>query len=419
MSQLNSGQSGVVLFSVFFYRAACSVDGNESMTTATLKEMNSTFMETMSSFKAMANAKNIEEGENVEGCSDDECIYVSDEESDDCTETDVLLSSQSPDKRPVTNQNTPPAPELRRYRSYRLRSFCVTRWYSAWLVMSRFYSLRHALRKLGERMEVNKSLCTESIRTKYKNALDRIDDEALIRVIHFLYPLVQGIDYCQRNDSMQLDILPMIESIRNFYRNHSADSENAVINGILDINYEDIDPLFVSRLSLFSPVPQDLRIILFDELYDASGKLIYNDQQLQHYLRSACDNIVALVDNDEALIAEMEGKLESKKANLINELKQYIDDKKYRITVHDAMRTSNTMYPILYNLYKYFINVPASSAAVERSFSFQNAILTPSRNRLMDTTVRNLLYLKMNIMSARKFGWEDDMLKFLNSLKDE
>ena len=419
MSLLDLDQGGVALFSVFYFCTACSIDSNEDMTTATLKEMNSTFMETVSSLKVIAKAREIEEEENAEECSDDECIYVSDEESDDCTETELLLSNQSPDKRPASNQNTLPTSEQRRYRSYRLRSFCVTRWYSAWLVMSRFYSLRHALRKLGERMDVDKSLCTESIRTKCKDGLRRIDDDELLRVIHFLFPLVQGIDYCQRNDSMQLDILPMIESIRSFYRNHSVDSENGVINGILDINYKDIDPLFVSRLSLFSPIPQDLRIILFDELFDASGKLIYNDQQLQRYLRSACDNIAALVDSEEVLITKLGGKLESRKAKLINELQQYLNDKSYRMTVHDAMKTSNTMYPILYELYKYFINVPASSAAVERSFSFQNAILTPSRNRLMDTTVRNLLYLKMNMMSARKHGWEDDILKYLNSSKDE
>lgn len=202
MSLLDLDQGGVALFSVFYFCTACSIDSNEDMTTATLKEMNSTFMETVSSLKVIAKAREIEEEENAEECSDDECIYVSDEESDDCTETELLLSNQSPDKRPASNQNTPPTSEHRRYRSYRLRSFCVTRWYSAWLVMSRFYSLRHALRKLGERMDVDKSLCTESIRTKCKDGLRRIDDDELLRVIHFLYPLVQGIDFQSKSNEI-------------------------------------------------------------------------------------------------------------------------------------------------------------------------------------------------------------------------
>ena len=93
-------------------------------------------------------------------------------------------------------------------------------------------------------------------------------------------------------------------------------------------------------------------------------------------------------------------------------------DKQYRHIVHDAMKTGSSYNPILFVLHKYFINVPATSAAVERSFSFQNAIPTPSRNRLRKTMVRNLIFLKMNMMSAKKHGFDYDILKFLSTGKD-
>ena len=157
----------------------------------------------------------------------------------------------------------------------------------------------------------------------------------------------------------------------------------------------------------------------FDELYNELGELTYDSEQLQQFARDACNRIVQLVDNDELLVARMNGKLESRKPDLVIEIQGYIMDKQYRHTVHDAMKTGSSYYPILFVLYKYFINVPASSAAVERSFSFQNAILTPSRNRLNNTMVRNLLFLKMNMMSAKKHGFDYDMLKFLNTANDD
>ena len=45
-------------------------------------------------------------------------------------------------------------------RTYRLREFCITRWFSAWLVMHRFYSLFEALSSLASDMEQDSSLYT-------------------------------------------------------------------------------------------------------------------------------------------------------------------------------------------------------------------------------------------------------------------
>ena len=183
------------------------------------------------------------------------------------------------------------------------------------------------------------------------NAINSIDDDDLLRVIHFLYPLVQGIDYCQRNDSMQLDIVPMIESIRRFYKKHSSDSENRVADRILDTKYEEIDPLFVSRLSLFSVIPSDLRVIFFDELYNESDEITYDAEQLQGFIREACNRIVELVDKDEVLLARTNGGLKSRKPELVKEIRKYIMDKQYRHTVPDAMETGSSFYPTLYVLY--------------------------------------------------------------------
>ena len=72
-------------------------------------------------------------------------------------------------------------------------------------------------------------------------------------------------------------------------------------------------------------------------------------------------------------------------------------------------------YPILFELYKHFFNAPASSAAVERSFSIQNAIVIPRRSQLNPNLIKQLLFINMNVKSANDYGWREEMMKYLNT----
>ena len=86
----------------------------------------------------------------------------------------------------------------------------MTRWYSAWTVMKRFYSLREALFVLKDECETNK---------KYKSHKDFVKSMENINryELHFLRPLVQAIDYFQRDSSLHIDVLPVLNRLREYY----------------------------------------------------------------------------------------------------------------------------------------------------------------------------------------------------------
>ena len=73
---------------------------------------------------------------------------------------------------------------------YSLLSFVESRWYSAWLVMSRFLSIG-ALTALKKNME-SRSGHDPKQKKEFVTAMDGIDKEELMKLIHFLRPLVKG-----------------------------------------------------------------------------------------------------------------------------------------------------------------------------------------------------------------------------------
>ena len=74
---------------------------------------------------------------------------------------------------------------------YTLLSFCETRWYNAWLVMSRFLSLFGVLTALKKNME-SRSGHDPKQKKEFVTVMKYIDKEELMKLIHFLRPLVKG-----------------------------------------------------------------------------------------------------------------------------------------------------------------------------------------------------------------------------------
>ena len=73
--------------------------------------------------------------------------------------------------------------------------------------MERFYSIR-------------KSLTLAQSELPRCQDFSFTDEEAseLLNLLHFLKPLVDGINYCQNNSHTQIDLLPLIESLQKYYR---------------------------------------------------------------------------------------------------------------------------------------------------------------------------------------------------------
>ncbi len=377
-----------------------------------MKKLNSVHQKIVSYLERYSLVKEIDDDN-----TNDECVYVSDDDSndssDDCIEVESHMAN-SDVVEPISTQSNQSSPVIaRKPRSYRLVSFCSTRWYSAWLVMSRFYSLRRSLRALADELNEKRISCTSKNRDKFINAIGLIKDVQVQRVIHFLYPLVQGIDYCQRNNSMQVDIDPMMDSLYEFYMNHGIPNSNNQYDLIIQINQKLIDSAFGRRLSLFNRMPSKLRSIYYDELYQGTSTLLLSSDVLQNWIHEACGEIREYVGKRNCFTNDFKERVDT--ADLPMELFKYVRDKKNRYSVHNAMELWCDQYPILFELYKHFFNAPASSAAVERSFSIQNAIVIPRRSQLNPTLIKQLLFINMNVKSANAYGWREEMMKYLNT----
>lgn len=102
-----------------------------------------------------------------------------------------------------------PSKLVRVYAHHKLRSFCEVRWYSAWMVMARFYELYESLitvslLRSGSRDQKTKDFIT---------AMEKIKKEELLRALHYLYPLVDAINYCQKDTTSTMEVIPLIRSL--------------------------------------------------------------------------------------------------------------------------------------------------------------------------------------------------------------
>ena len=107
--------------------------------------------------------------------------------------------SSDPEESSVTiadEQHVPSSP-IKRVRvsiPHLLRSFCEVRWYSAWIVMSRFYELYDSLQTVTTIRRDAKDKKLKSFVT----TLEKVNKEELIRTLNYLYPLVKPLTSARR-----------------------------------------------------------------------------------------------------------------------------------------------------------------------------------------------------------------------------
>ena len=106
------------------------------------------------------------------------------------------------------------------HHKYCLLTFCETRWYSAWLVMCRFFSLFSALTALRDDMEESQKGYDAKLKAIFIDAMSNINKRQLLKLIHFLPPLLQGIHFCQRDSTLQIHIVSIINTLQDFYMDH-------------------------------------------------------------------------------------------------------------------------------------------------------------------------------------------------------
>ena len=88
--------------------------------------------------------------------------------------------------------------------------------------MCRFYGLWDAIMALPEFCGSDPNVKTADV-SDLVAAVEGLEKNDLFNVISFLKPLVEGIDYCQKDGTYHLDVGEMLQSVFSFYEEHSGD----------------------------------------------------------------------------------------------------------------------------------------------------------------------------------------------------
>lgn len=191
--------------------------------------------------------------------------YVGDGSVEECPVPIIDLASNSP----LSAEECPPC--------YHLVTFCVTRWYSAWLVMKRFYEVLPAIRVVVNDLKQGKYSFLSDNSRKALLAVEMIEDEKLMKVVQLLWPIVEAIDYLQSNSALQIDVLPVLTSIRKTFNN---------VTDILpsEISSQMINQIIEKRIDLFKDVPSALRQLFYGEFLKSHGVVTVADDAVSAFL---------------------------------------------------------------------------------------------------------------------------------------
>ena len=302
------------------------------------------------------------------------------------------------------DEDSGPAQKRRRTTGvYHLLSFCEIRWCSSWSVMCRFYSLFPALLALLEKCRSVKYF-KDNGGAEFKREMERIKKTSLRKVIHYLRPLAQGIDFCQSDSTIHTDVIPLLNALKAFYNSASAremDSIEDLDDCLLRIPKERVEDIFLPRTQLFELKFTKLIALFFDRLYkDPLEEIDADDERLQVFLRQLTAELKQFIfDSDNARRCQRINKAKA-------EAMEYILQRRDRmgISVFQFFKQNSQFYQELTQIFRDICSMPASSASVERSFSVQGCFLQARRSNLDSATVSRMMLIRMNCLLAEKNG---------------
>lgn len=297
--------------------------------------------------------------------------------------------------------------------SHSLVAFCPTRWYSAWSVMVRFLELYDALSALKE--ECASPLLKKNNGLMFASYMESIHQEDLRKTVHYLRPLVQAIDFFQSDATTHWDVLPVFNELLSFYKNKTGDSQTPISSSstvLFILPKGAVTDAFSSRMQFFTEEYPALLQLFTDEFARTlprevdmkDARVIYYKDQLFEEIEKLCN------PNGIGELDEMVNKMQNEAIVFLK-----LHRKRRGITMDEFLNTHAEQVGLITSKLQELFSLPASSAAVERSFSVQGCFLQPRRNQLSLATVKNLMMIKINCMLAAKNGWEDNLLNYLQN----
>lgn len=316
------------------------------------------------------------------------------------------------DSMPVFSEDSSSNGEAKRRRvqkPYKLLSFCETRWHSCLSVMIRFYSLFDALKALQATCQGRRLSADEKAFEKAMRAVEKSDLE---KVILYLRPLGQAIDYCQSDSAIHMDVIPVFNALLKFFREHSSmemDYYTALEDTVCPITVEEIESIVLKKMEMFKCEYPRLESLLKNTRFPPTHESPVEESAIQQFAQSL-ETETNRFFRDYSPTARIKAV-----EDLYGEAVEFIHlrgRRRYK-PVSRYLQQHSATFPTLYRIYQYLFCQPASSAAVERSFSVQGCFMLGRRNRMKQTTIRDLMMIRMNCLFLKRIGEEDQLIRYI------
>ena len=273
--------------------------------------------------------------------------------------------------------------------------------------MSRFYELYDSLKTVTTIRRDAKDKKLKSFVT----ALEKVNKEELLRILNYLYPLVKAIDFCQKDTTSSMEVIPLLRNIYSYYTN------NIMIT--LD---SDMQKKIDERFS-FRHLPEELFTLFTETPREVNTSSTEIQERVKRIHQEAFNVFASKSDFDHTDFSIKES-ADVRANKVAAEVNIFLNDWKSRIgiTTTQYFQFSSCNCPQLYSLWKLTMSRVASSAAVERSFSAQALLQTPLRNSLSIESVNKLLSIRLNYKSLTAIKGKRFVTRWLecyDSLKEK
>lgn len=263
-----------------------------------------------------------------------------------------------------------------------------SRWYSAWVVMKRVWSLYPALKAMEEMSDSWDHHKENAM--QFIQIMQGLDRTMLERVLNYLLPLVQGIVYCQQDHAGYVDVVSLLSSLRNYYLNDATffpvtlDVQKDCLDDSLNCMIGVPAPLVELFYGMATNTPATTTLPAYESLLSNAQEVIK-----QHMLSESCGNFFAMRKQTE---------LHEMIATIPNEVSHYVNSAKDRetLSVRHYLNTTTWKYPVLYQVYCDFFCNTTTTPAIERSMVMHGVASIPTRSHMDDMTANTLLLLRTN-----------------------
>lgn len=284
---------------------------------------------------------------------------------------------------------------------YTLLSFIQTSCYTLCFIISPFLTLFNHLISLKHNIIQSLTPYHSHHIKHYLSPINNIHKEQLIEIVHFIHLFIKTIHYSQRDSTLQVNIISIINTLLHYYNKHTLSHQHININTQFSfhIPYESIEELYEKWFDLFKKIPSHLRELFYDErIEEWAAEIQDNDTtRICWFCSLVGDEVVKLLIPVPGFFEKEKSALEMQ-TDLVLRLFSSLRNTKRELEF--MWNNYSPSFPVLSPIFDQLIYQVASSAAVEQSFSVHGRLLAPQRNPLGEESVPKVPQINQNMKCA-------------------